>query len=57
LIKKNWPSFRLCDLTGNDPRFARKSTRHPFDLLLQLIARSWLDNAGAIFEVRHVPPQ
>lgn len=27
LIKKNWPPFRLRDLTRNGPRFARKSTR------------------------------
>jgi hypothetical protein len=57
LIKKNWPPFRLRDLTRNGPRFARKSTRHTFELLLQLVAHNWLDNDGDIFEVRHVPPQ
>lgn len=57
LIKKNWPPFRLRDLTRNGPRFARKSTRHTFELLLQLVTHNWLNNAGDIFEVRHVPPQ
>ena len=57
LIKKNWPPFRLRDLTRNGPRFARKSTRHTFELLLQLVSHNWLDNDGDIFEVRHVPPQ
>lgn len=57
LIKKNWPPFRLRDLTRNGPRFARKSTRHTFELLLQLVAHNWLDNDGDIFEVRHVPTQ
>nr|WP_282396326.1 DUF3987 domain-containing protein [Pseudomonas sp. PS01298] len=57
LIKKNWPPFRLRDLTRNGPRFARKSTRHTFELLLQLVVHNWLDNDGDIFEVRHVPPQ
>ena len=28
LTKKNWPPFRLHDLTRNGPRFARKSTPH-----------------------------
>lgn len=57
LIKKNWPQFRLRDITRNGPRFARKSTRHTFELLLQLVAHNWLDNDGDIFEVRHVPTQ
>lgn len=57
LIKKNWPPFRLRDLTRNGPRFARKSTRHTFELLLQLVTHNWLNNVGDIFEVRHVPPQ
>lgn len=57
LIKKNWPPFRLRDITRNGPRFARKSTRHTFELLLQLVAHNWLDNDGDRFEVRHVPTQ
>lgn len=57
LIKKNWPPFRLRDITRNGPRFARKSTRHTFELLLQLVTHNWLNNVGDIFEVRHVPPQ
>lgn len=57
LIKKNWPPFRLRDITRNGPRFARKSTRHTFELLLQLVAHNWLNNDGDIFEVRHVPTQ
>lgn len=57
LRKKNWPPFRLRDLTRNGPRFARKSTPHTFELLLQLISHNWLDNVGDLFEVRHVPPQ
>ncbi|WP_258660098.1 YfjI family protein [Pseudomonas sp. B21-036] len=57
LIKKNWPPFRLRDLTRNGPRFARKSTRYTFELLLQLVTHNWLNNAGDIFEMRHVPPQ
>ncbi len=57
LIKKNWPPFRLRDITRNGPRFARKSTRHTFEFLLQLVTHNWLNNAGDIFEVCHVPPQ
>ncbi len=54
LIKKNWPPFRLRDITRNGPRFARKSTRHTFELLLQLVTHNWLNNAGDIFEVRRL---
>lgn len=57
LIQKNWPPFRIRDLTRNGPRFARKSTPHTAALLVELITHQRLSNVGDIFEVRHVPPQ
>lgn len=57
LLQKNWPPFRIRDLTRNGPRFARKSTPHTAALLVELIAHRWLNTDGDKFEVRHVPPQ
>jgi len=57
LVQKNWPPFRIRDLTRNGPRFARKSTQHTAALLVELIAHRWLNSDGDKFEVRHVPTQ
>ncbi|EGH72843.1 hypothetical protein PSYAR_20016 [Pseudomonas syringae pv. aceris str. M302273] len=54
LHAKDWKRFRLRDLNRNGPRFARKSSRHTAELLVELIARQWVITDGHTFEVRHV---
>ncbi|MBD8789880.1 DUF3987 domain-containing protein [Pseudomonas syringae] len=54
LQAKDWKRFSIRDLNRNGPRFARKSSRHAANLLVELIDHQWLITDGHTFEVRHV---
>lgn len=54
LHAKGWKRFRVREITRNGPRFARKSSRHTLELLVELIDHQWLTTDGHTFEVRHV---
>lgn len=58
LVHKGWPQFSARDVYRNGPRFARKSSRHTAELLVELITTRWLSCIdGKTYEVRHVSPQ